>query len=186
MITCNRSIMKWKDKAIRQVLKQLKNSPQHKELYGQVLSPDHNRKIHLAVFVEPFMTLLLDGTKSMESRFSSKRTVPYGKVSKGDIILVKKSGGAVTGLFVAGNVIYDSNLTSRKLQHVEKKYGKEICSNMDPEFWQSRSYSRYMTLIEVSKPIKLLPFRIDKSDRTAWSILRGDNDSFPDLFDETQ
>ena len=60
--------------------------------------------LHLAVLTEPFCSLLLDGAKTIESRFSHVRCAPYGTLAKGDIVVVKKTGGPVTGAFQAGTV----------------------------------------------------------------------------------
>src|SRR3954452_24578662 len=54
--------------------------------------------VHLAVFVEPYLGYVLDGSKTVESRFSVNRCAPFGKVRRGDIILLKRSGGGVVGI----------------------------------------------------------------------------------------
>src|SRR5271169_6453922 len=54
--------------------------------------------IHLAVFIEPFLGYVLDGTKTVESRFSINRCAPFGKVSQGDVLLLKRAGGPVVGI----------------------------------------------------------------------------------------
>src|SRR5215210_2794220 len=54
--------------------------------------------IHLAVFVEPFLDYVLDGSKTVESRFSVNRCAPFGKVSPGDMVLLKRAGGPVVGI----------------------------------------------------------------------------------------
>jgi hypothetical protein len=36
--------------------------------------------VHLAVFVELFLSSLLDGTKTIESRFGLRRSAPFGRV----------------------------------------------------------------------------------------------------------
>jgi hypothetical protein len=55
-------------------------------------------RFHLAVCIEPYLSFMLDGKKTVESRFSSVRCSPFRKVSKGDVILLKKAGGPVVGL----------------------------------------------------------------------------------------
>jgi len=54
--------------------------------------------IHLAVFVEPFLGYVLDGSKTVESRFSVNRCAPFGKVNRHDVVLLKRAGGPVVGL----------------------------------------------------------------------------------------
>src|SRR5688572_10035738 len=52
-------------------------------------------RIHLAVFIEPYLEFVLDGTKTVESRFSINRCVPFERANEGDIVLLKRSGGSV-------------------------------------------------------------------------------------------
>jgi hypothetical protein len=54
--------------------------------------------IHLAVFVEPFLQFVLDGTKTVESRFSTNRCAPYQSVRRGDVLLLKRSSGPIVAV----------------------------------------------------------------------------------------
>jgi hypothetical protein len=54
--------------------------------------------IHLAVFIEPYLQFILDGQKTVESRFSANRSAPYQQVGKGDVVLLKRTGGPVMGV----------------------------------------------------------------------------------------
>ncbi len=54
--------------------------------------------IHLAIFSEPYMSLVLSGEKTIESRFSRNRCAPYGEIGDGDIILLKEVAGPICGL----------------------------------------------------------------------------------------
>jgi len=57
---------------------------------------------HLAVFTEPYLSLLLQGKKTVESRWMRNKIAPYGKVHSGDLVYVKKSGGPVMASFRVG------------------------------------------------------------------------------------
>ena len=54
--------------------------------------------LHLVVMREPFLKYLLDGSKSVESRFSQHRIAPYGRVGTGDVLLLKRNGGPIMGI----------------------------------------------------------------------------------------
>lgn len=101
----------------------------------------------------------------------NKRT-PFEKVRKGDVIILKESGGLVTGVFVAGDVNYFRIANKKTLEVIKTNYAEGICSNADANFWKSRAKSKYVTLIEVKKVKKILPFKSEKKDRSGWSILR--------------
>ncbi len=126
-------------------------------------------KVHLAIFREPFLSFILDGQKTIESRFSQNRCSPYNQVGSGDIILLKKTGGPITGFCVAKEVKY-YQLTPEKLIGLRKKYSPQICAQ-DNSFWQERSGKSFATLIWIEKPTSIEPFHIPKRDRRGWVTL---------------
>ena len=54
------------------------------------VSPAGMTSLHLALLTEPFLSLLMNGAKTIESRFSRVRCAPYGCLARGDVIAVKK------------------------------------------------------------------------------------------------
>ena len=60
--------------------------------------------IHLAIFAEPFLSMVLSGEKTIESRFSRNRCAPYGEIYDGDIILLKEVAGPICGLALARRI----------------------------------------------------------------------------------
>jgi len=163
--------MKWKGKLIDNIFGEIKKDPEWEKTSERILI-DPTIGVHLAIFNEPFLALIYKGEKKIESRFSINQVAPFKKISKGDIVILKSSGGPVTGLFLAGDINFFTNLTKTKLKEIEKNYGKKICSHYDSNFWINRATTKYLTLIEVGKIKALTPFKIEKKDRTAWSILR--------------
>lgn len=65
---------------------------------------------HLAIFTGPFLDLVLEGKKTIESRFSKVRCAPYGVATEGDIVLMKKAGGLVIGKFTVSRAETFNNL----------------------------------------------------------------------------
>jgi hypothetical protein len=122
--------------------------------------------LHLAVLVEPFCSWLLDGTKTIESRFSRIRCAPYGTLAEGDVIAVKKSGGPVTGAFQAGTV-RSYQLTPALVADLRHRYAARICAS-DDQFWADRTGCAYATLADVVhvRPLPALAF--PKKDRRGW------------------
>jgi len=122
--------------------------------------------LHLAVLVEPFCSLLLDGSKTIESRFSRVRCAPYGALAEGDVVVVKKSGGPVTGAFQAGTV-RSYQLTPARVAELRKRYAAQICAS-DDQFWADRAGCAYATLVDVAhaRPLPDMPF--PKKDRRGW------------------
>lgn len=163
--------MKWKGKLIDHIFEEIKKDTEWEKTSERILV-DPTIGVHLAIFNEPFLALIYKGEKKIESRFSINQVAPFMKIAKGDIVILKSSGGPVTGIFLAGDVSFFTNLNKTKLKDIERNYGRKICSHYDPNFWTSRAITKYVTLIEVGKIKALTPFKIEKKDRTAWSILR--------------
>ncbi|MCI9434957.1 MAG: hypothetical protein HFI86_06785 [Bacilli bacterium] len=52
------------------------------QLSKQDIDKIKNQKIHLGIFSEPYLTYMLEGKKTIESRFSKNKIVPYNKIQK--------------------------------------------------------------------------------------------------------
>jgi hypothetical protein len=122
--------------------------------------------LHLAVLVEPFCGWLLDGSKTIESRFSKVRCAPHGCLAEGDVVAVKRSGGPVAGAFQAGTV-RAYHLTQSLLIELREQYAEQIRATGE-EFWEQRADCAYATLVDVScvRTLPGLPF--PKKDRRGW------------------
>src|SRR5581483_1606315 len=137
--------MKWKGKLISYIVQQLKDDPKWENIIEKVLI-DSTIGVHLAVFNEPFLSLILSGEKKIESRFSINKISPYGKVKKGDVIILKESGGPIKGIFIAGDVWFYHDLDKSLMKSIESQYGDLICSAYDKEFWAQRNRTKYASL----------------------------------------
>lgn len=125
--------------------------------------------VHLAIFAEPFLTLVLTGVKTTESRFSRNRCAPFGEVFDGDIILLKEVSGPICGLALAMRTEY-YDLGAEPLDRIRDRYGAVICA--DEAFWEERRDAAYATVIELGKPTSIGALFCDKRDRRGWVALR--------------
>ncbi len=125
--------------------------------------------VHLAIFVEPYLRYILDGRKTIESRFSVKRSAPYQLVNDGDIILLKKAGGPIVGICkVAHRWFYKLD----PISWVEiKNYAEALCAQ-DPFFWEQREAASFATLMQIENVRAIPPIRIMKRDRRGWVVLQ--------------
>ena len=122
--------------------------------------------LHLAVCVEPYLSFMLNGKKTVESRFSSVRCSPFRKVSKGDVILLKKAGGPVVGLCrVEGAWFYE--LDPDTFNDIRRDFSQAICPD-GPDFWRSREHASFATLLSISDVERIVPFSVEKRDRRGW------------------
>jgi hypothetical protein len=124
--------------------------------------------LHLAVFAEPFLSLVLEGHKTTESRFSRTRCAPFDVVRNGDIILVKEVGGPVCGLAVASRALF-FDLKYEPITRIREEYGSAIGG--DDEFWEQKRHASYATLIDLAEPVAIADFPCGKRDRRGWVAL---------------
>lgn len=139
----------------------------------KILNADYGR-VHMAIMTEPYLSWILDGTKTIESRFSQKRIAPFQKVDENDMILLKKSGGDIAGVFEAGAVYCFGGLDSQGILTIRNQYNDKICGS--DAFWQSRQICRYATLIEVNSLFVLEPIKVKGKNRQSWIV--GGRDCF--------
>ena len=142
-----------------------RGSPIRKRMHD-VLDRDLEGAVHLGVFVEPFLGAIFDGRKTIESRFSVNRCAPFDRVQAGDVILLKRSGGPVVGVAVAGRALY-YHLDTDQLETIREKFATRICADYD-EFWAERSDKKFATLIEIEQVAKIETLDIEKRDRRGW------------------
>jgi hypothetical protein len=125
--------------------------------------------IHLAIFAEPFLSMVLSGEKTVESRFSRNRCAPYGEVGEGDVILITEVSGPIRGIALARRTwCYD--LAIEPIDRIRTRFGANI--QADDEFWASRADALYATLIELEAAASIAPVKCDKRDRRGWVSLR--------------
>jgi ASC-1-like (ASCH) protein len=122
--------------------------------------------VHIAVMAEPYLSYILIGKKTVESRFSIHRIAPYKQIRPGDLVLMK--AGAIVGCFTAEWVEFH-DLTQEPIENIAATHGDEICG--DANFWAQKNSKRYATLIGVKDVRNLPPISVSKNDRRAWLML---------------
>jgi hypothetical protein len=126
--------------------------------------------LHLGIFVEPYLTLVLEGRKTIESRFGVQRCAPHGRVSAGDLLLLKASGGPVVGICrIEETWFFDLRVTT--LSSLRDRFARPLCAE-DGAFWQARSHATLATLMRLKNVRPLSPIPVEKRDRRGWVTLR--------------
>lgn len=156
----------WGSQAVRRIGNELRDDLRWSSvLLGGAAPP----RAHLAVFVEPFLSYVLAGTKSVESRFSVNQCAPFRRITTGDIILLKAASGPVRGICaVAKTWFYDLRCVS--LDSLRQRFAESICAP-DDAFWRAREKAEYATLIKLRWVRDLAPFSCPKRDRRGWVVL---------------
>lgn len=157
------------------VLAAAEPQPAWVEVIEQLLQ-GRDRGVHLAVLVEPYLQFVLDRTKTVESRFSRRRCPPFGRVSEGDVILLKRAAGPVIGLCTVSDV-WSYHLDPRTLTEIRDRFGAAL----QPQggFWEDRREAAFATLMRIEGAQTLPDIRVPKRDRRGWVVLR--DQRVPDL-----
>jgi ASCH domain len=128
-----------------------------------------NNGIHVAIMAEPFLSDVLKGSKTIESRFSRHKIAPYHQVQKGDLVLMKRPAGPVVACFRAGEVEY-IDLQQSPLSEVRRRHGAAIGG--DEAFGQVQIPKRYATLIPITDLHILEAISLSKRDPRGWVKLQ--------------
>ncbi|MBK7534008.1 MAG: hypothetical protein IPI49_01290 [Myxococcales bacterium] len=127
--------------------------------------------VHLAVLVEPFLGYVLDGSKTIESRFAIRRLAPYGHVHAGDVVLLKAASGPVAGICAVEETWF-FQLNCERVASIRKEFGKAMRADT-PAFWEQRKAAAFASLMRVGKVRALpKPMACPKRDRRGWVVLR--------------
>jgi hypothetical protein len=136
-------------------------------LQTSLRAPKHS--VHLGVFVEPYLHYVLEGTKTIESRFSTRRFAPYRCVQAGDVLLLKKSAGPVVGLCTIAHAWF-YHLDENSWDCIKTQFTTALRAE-DPEFWVQRQGAEFATLMRVSHVHHITPIPFPKRDRRGWAVL---------------
>jgi hypothetical protein len=123
---------------------------------------------HLAVLHRSPLDSILSGEKTIESRFTKVKCLPFARVSKGDRLLLKQASGPVRGEATVGNVLCFENLSPNDVVELFAKYPGIRAGN---DFVEMKRSSKYATLIFLKDVKSVKPYRVEKKDRRPWVVL---------------
>lgn len=131
---------------------------------------------HLAIMYQSTIEAILSGKKTVETRFSKNKIVPYCQVSAGDIIYMKLPGGEIVGQCRVRKVFYFEGLTPADIDKIFKDYSKEISvgnKKEDEKYRLEKRSSVFGTLIFISESERFItsPIKIKKKDLRGWMVL---------------
>lgn len=128
----------------------------------------HRRRIHLAILREPYLSLILNGEKTIESRFSKSYRPPFQHATPGDVILLKSAAGPIRGAAIVKRAWFFRRDTT--WDNIRKLYGRAMCAQNE-EFWEERAATMYATLLQLEHVVTLPQITCEKRDRRGWVIL---------------
>ncbi len=125
---------------------------------------------HLAILKSWAIEEIFEGRKKIEGRFSKIKIDPFGKVSAGDVVLMKVPGEKIVGQFTVDRVVYFDHPRGEEVELIKKTYGGELAV---PEgFWQEHEKINFVTLMFIESATKfIVPPVIKKKDLRPWVVL---------------
>jgi predicted transcriptional regulator len=125
---------------------------------------------HLAVFIDDLAEQIISGAKNIDLRLSFKKIVPFGQVSAGDEVLIKKSGQKVIGKFTVKKAVFFDHPEKEDLEEIKNKM--KDSGGMPEILWKNKQKINYASLIYIGQVQKfLIPQNIKKSDQRGWILL---------------
>ncbi|MBI2642596.1 MAG: ASCH domain-containing protein [Candidatus Wildermuthbacteria bacterium] len=119
---------------------------------------------------------ILDGEKTIESRWYSVKYKPWDSIKKGETVYFKDSGEPVRMKAKVSRVLQFSDLTPKRVKGILHEYGSD--DGLDkvriPEFFERFKNKKYCMLIFLKNPRKIKPFDINKTGfgtMSAWITL---------------
>jgi ASC-1-like (ASCH) protein len=124
---------------------------------------------HLAILKRHYIDMILDGSKTVESRFTITKRAPFGQIFEGDELFLKQSSGPVCAMAKVRQIKTFENLTQKKILKIKQLYNEDILAS--DEYWQSKLDCRFGILIQLKDVRTIEPIHISKKDWRAWVVL---------------
>lgn len=134
----------------------------------------HKLKIrgHLAILTQPYLDKIIEKKKTIESRFTKSKVIPFRKVQGDDILFLKESSGPILAITIVSDVKFFSHLSTEDFDKLMVKYGKELA--VEESFKEFKRQSNYGSLIFLEDVLAIKPISLVKSDRRPWIILNNE------------
>jgi len=107
--------------------------------------PECRLAVHVAILASPYDQMVVDGRKRIESRLTKGPRPPFGAVTPGDVVYIKRSAGPFVARAEAARVLMADQLTPEAIDELVKRYNRWIGGNDD--YWRAKRSCRYATLI---------------------------------------
>lgn len=125
---------------------------------------------HLAILTPEAVEAVFSGKKKIEGRFSQIKIPPFGKVTRGDLVLMKLPGEKIVGQFLIDRVISFDHPTDEEIKEVKKKFGKRLA--LPKTFWLEKEKVNYITLMFIKSVTKfIIEPQVKKKDLRPWVVL---------------
>jgi len=102
---------------------------------------------HIAILKPRFLSMILAGTKTVESRFGKTDRPPFNQVRPGELIHLKQSGGPFVAVAEAGRVWCQQVDDERQQRQVFDRFAQRV--GVDESYWPMVAGRPFITMIEL-------------------------------------
>lgn len=111
---------------------------------------------YIAIINPASVKKILDGSKTIESRFCKNRYPSAWKTQEGDTLWIKAQGGNIVARTTAGNIHRYENLTPEKVWELESRFHSQVNGQQrNISYWESRQLHRYLVLVELKEIVSI-------------------------------
>lgn len=126
-------------------------APRAQEDHWSTTSPlNREPNVHVVIVRGDYVDLIEQGLKTIESRLSIHRSIPFSRVRSGDLLLIKQHSGPYRLCVTVGEVWSFELLTRAGLRHLRETFGSRIAAGAS--YWRYKRRSRFATLVELVEP----------------------------------
>lgn len=118
---------------------------------------------HVAIMTPSWKLIpkILNGEKTIESRWYQTRRAPWNKIAIGDCVFFKDSGKSITAKAIVSRIWQFEIGSIKDAEKIVAEFGDRICIvNVDVKSWGK--LPKYCILIELSNPESITSFTINK------------------------
>jgi hypothetical protein len=130
---------------------------------------------HVAIMRKSWGLLpkILNGQKTIESRWLMNQSAPWGKVQEGEVVYFKDAGEPITARATVSHVLQFDSLNPERISDILDFYGEDdgISADDMPHYEALFRDKQYCVLVFLEDIQAVEPFHIDKSGfglQTAW------------------
>lgn len=127
---------------------------------------------HVAIVHAWVAQAILDGTKTIESRFSRDKRPPFGRIAKGDTIYFRVAGGGYAVRCTVQKVECREAATPGLIEDIESKHRDRIGG--DDAYWLAARRARCVTLVHLHRCAAIEDgptLDRQRGDRRAWFVI---------------
>lgn len=125
---------------------------------------------HLVILHARYLDLILQGTKTVESRLSKRRHPAVSRCRPGDILYLKQKGGDILGRATVARITEIAVIPPGGVAELAKRWSSTVVGGgpADP-YWTSKADARFALFIELTSVERIHISRQLLPRRLAWA-----------------